>query len=190
MEKKRLGLYAASTLLVGATLFAETVHPEQYIMNEADARFRDSVLVSYNFTPDAVSYLSQVPFFNRNKTTNGGGYSHDWPFPYAEVFSHQDEAAVHEMSEVYFNHLYKNDSTFGDQFIRAVAQSAAEDKTDAQFVHNLVYGIEGTDFKGIPLNFYTEYWGSIASGYMGKLSKMPKPLQPFFASEFVDDSLR
>lgn len=160
------------------------LRPDQHVMSADDWLFREQVLSSYPFTPQAVSYLKTIPFFDRHTTTNGGGYEHNDQFGrWIEVFSNQPEAALHEMSHAWFDHETDKDPTFPEQVLEAGNQAADQD-VPYGYYWTLKHGHPGTAFKGLGNNA-TEWYASMASDNMGDIYTMPQPIKHLYTDEFI-----
>lgn len=181
MERRRLPLREA-ILSAGVGLAAiAMIQIEPFVMQQQDYQEREAVLQAYPFTQQARQHFENVPFFDHHTTNNGGGYFHDFPFPYTEVFSNQPEAILHELSHEYY-YSFLNNPQYNDSFMKSVLKTAEKDKEGGYF-KTLVYGKD--DWKGIPLQDVTEYYASISSYTMGgAIRPMPDVLQPYFAGEF------
>jgi hypothetical protein len=182
LRNTAIGIGLAATVASGAIL-----RPDQHLMSADDYFFREQVLSSRPFTPQAVRYLETVPLFNRHVTHEGGGgyYKDEFPYPkFVEVFSNQEEAAVHEMSHAFFDYLTSQDPDFATNFMNAESQMVEQDK-EYGFFKTLAYGF-GDKWKGIDRSDATEWYASTASEFMGKeLSEFPEPLKEYYKYEFI-----
>lgn len=173
-----IGLGLSAAIIGGAAL-----RPDQRIMDGDDYALRNEVFETYPFTAPAIRYLREIPFFNRNTTTNGGGLWHgDDLIPYAEVFSHEHEAAIHELTHAWHDKMEREDPTFRDRFLED-AHRAGQRDVPYGFYWVLEHGHPGTDFKGLGNNS-TEWFASMGSKVMGNVYGMPEEVKEHYSSLF------
>ncbi len=179
----------------GADETARRDLPAKYPSGEA---FRDHILETYPFTPEARTLLRDLPFAVKNlaEPVGGGG----WYGPDGrriELAGIQDEAAVHELAHAWadlagFYQQYQAGGpgwpTMHYAFRDAVKRAANErDKRyqRVQFLaHQYEYGDPNIGFAGMFEND-PERFAGLASGTMGDLRLMPPYLARWYADLFT-----
>jgi hypothetical protein len=151
-------------------------------------------LAPLSFRAEAVAWLQQwgVRIVVRDPRGRGGG-GFWWPDrKLVELFTAQEEAAIHEIAHAWW-HSRRLEGTSAAGLIVAVVRLSAE--TDpryaraAQLAGHYVYGIQAQPDSSSPTGWWRgmlvdgndwEMYAGLASGVMGDITQLPPYLRPFY----------
>lgn len=111
----------------------------------------------------------------------GGGFWHPDRM-LVELFTAQEEAAIHEIAHAWWEELRRNQDT-RRAFLLAVARLSEEEdprfRDAAMLARTYEHGDPATGFPGMGDNDAERYAG-LASGVMGCLERLPDYMRPFY----------
>lgn len=118
-------------------------------------------------------------------STRGGGFWHP-DTQLVELFTAQEEAAIHEIAHAWWEEL-RRDETTRRQFLAAVLRLSEEVDPRFRDAASLAYvyehGDPSTGFRGMGESDWERYAG-LASGVMGRLERLPNYVARFYAGLF------
>ncbi len=164
--KDKLGLGLAFALVAVGLLSLSRQGTEISVASN-DASWRDQILAKYGIRPNAIAYVDSFPFQLKPISTDlrGGGMS--FVGSHWEVYSHQEEALVHEASHMWSYALMN--PAFCSYLDKTISQ-----EPDTYFKD--MYKVTGMK------DNCTEEYASTSSWDMGVQTKMPPDLQPLYKS--------
>jgi hypothetical protein len=115
----------------------------------------------------------------------GGGFWHP-DARLVELFTAQEEAAIHEVAHAWWEEL-RHDEETRQRFLAAVLRLSEEEDPKYSDAAALAYvyehGDPSTGFPGMGENDWERYAG-LASGVMGRLDRLPEYVAAFYAGLF------
>ncbi len=118
-------------------------------------------------------------------STRGGGYWHP-DKRLVELFTAQEEAAIHEVAHAWWEELRRDEGT-RQRFLAAVLRLSEEKDPRFRAAASLAYvyehGDPSTGFPGMRESDWERYAG-LASGVMGRLERLPDYVAVFYAGLF------
>lgn len=173
-----------------------------------DALFRDSILTQAGFSQSAAQHIVETSSFNLNTDGSGGGWSDQIR---NVTVSNQSEAAVHELSHVWWHDKRVNDPELKNDFVNAFIEMSKMDPVQfpeyagaidlAKIYVNGDGSWEGmfpgvSDVNNLTTSDYNDYgkiidWEIFAGGAsasMGNLDYFPPNVRKYYAELFTGDS--
>jgi hypothetical protein len=138
--------------------------------------------------PEAWQWLKQygVTVAVRDpRSTTGGGFWHP-DRRHVELFTAQEEAAIHEIAHAWWEERRKDDDTrlsFLEAVLRLSKEADPRYKDAAGLAYVYEHGDPRTGFPGMFDNDWERYAG-LASGVMGRLERMPTYMRGFYEGLF------
>jgi hypothetical protein len=118
-------------------------------------------------------------------STRGGGFWHP-DRQLVELFTSQEEAAIHEVAHAWWEELRRDEDT-RQQFLAAVMRLSEEQDPRYQqaaiLAHVYEHGDPKTGFPGMQESDWERYAG-LASGVMGHLDRLPDYVARFYEGLF------
>lgn len=118
-------------------------------------------------------------------STRGGGYWHP-DSHLVELFTAQEEAAIHELAHAWWEERRKDPAVL-EAFLAAVIRLSKETdpqyKDAAELAYVYEHGDPRTGFPGMFDNDWERYAG-LASGVMGRLERLPEYIRGFYEELF------
>lgn len=115
----------------------------------------------------------------------GGGFWHP-DSQLVELFTAQEEAAIHEVAHAWWEEL-RRDERVRKEFLAAVIRLSQEKdsryRDAATLAHIYEHGDPNTGFPGMGDNDWERYAG-LASGVMGRLERLPEYIACFYEGLF------
>jgi hypothetical protein len=156
----------------------------------ADERaYREKVLNQYNYTKEARFWMTNnAPLaIRRPGTEDGGGFAvpktdeNGRTRSYATINGKDDEAAIHELAHVWFDHKV-NEKGFNEaeqaKFRAGVERLANDPDADPH-----MRGVAQDQLRRNPDNI-SELYAGLASGSVTDISRLPPYLRPYYADMF------
>jgi hypothetical protein len=118
-------------------------------------------------------------------STTGGGFWHP-DHRHVELFTAQEEAAIHEIAHAWWEERRKDDATrlsFLEAVIRLSKETDPRYKDAAGLAYVYEHGDPSTGFPGMFDNDWERYAG-LASGTMGRPERLPDYIRHFYEGLF------
>ncbi len=118
-------------------------------------------------------------------STRGGGYWHP-DRRMVELFTAQEEAAIHEVAHAWWEELRRDERTrreFRSAVLRLSKEKDPRYADAASLAYVYEHGDPSTGFPGMGENDWERYAG-LASGVMGRLEKLPDYVASFYVGLF------
>ncbi|MGE5619645.1 MAG: hypothetical protein ACM3US_10350 [Sphingomonadaceae bacterium] len=119
------------------------------------------------------------------RSTRGGGYWHP-DERLVELFTAQEEAAIHEIAHAWWEEL-RRDERARQQFLAAVRRLSEEAdpryRDAASLAHVYEHGDPALGFPGMGESDWERYAG-LASGVMGRMERLPEYVARFYRGLF------
>jgi hypothetical protein len=132
-------------------------------------------------------------------STRGGGYW--WPDrKLVELFTAQEEAAIHELAHAWWHERRLQGSSAVEMMVATVKLTEEKDPRyarAAELAHHYIYGIQGQADQNSPTGFWRgmlvdgndwEMFAGLASGAMGHLDRLPPYVRRFYKGLFDEAS--
>ena len=160
--------------------------------------FMNNILCAYAFTPEANEYIQKnVSLFVSNETAPdvGGGWWQSWD-KVVRLNSMQHEAAVHEFSHAWYDHLVAGDPDVANRLVSSTLQLAAMDPGQYPQYAQAIAEAQSYVGKGWTDSASKDYapwelYASFASFTMGQVREgerqLPEAMWDFYDSLFQND---
>jgi hypothetical protein len=132
-------------------------------------------------------------------STRGGGYW--WPErKLVELFSAQEEAAIHELAHAWWHERRLHGANAAEMMVATVKLTEESDPRygrASELARQYVYGIPGQADKNSPTGWWRgmlvdgndwEMFAGLASGAMGQLDRLPPYVRRFYEGLFDESS--